>query len=167
MKGICISLLALLILISGCSSSTSNVGSLVLPTSNRTIDVVQHRSDSRGCAELVVLQTYTAVGELIDSKEGRATALPCALVGVVVEAGAHVGSAAIIANGVTKAAKAAASASNSLTITNTNGQTQTSTSTYSGGEGGSSSGGNNGQGNGSGDGTNNGTDHHHNNGDNN
>lgn len=106
----------------GCSASTTNVGTLVLPTSNRTIDVVQHRSDSKGCAELVVLQTYSQVGTLIDSKEGRGQSLPCLLTGAIIESGSRVGSAALIANGLVNAAKA--TRPDSVNIDNANTQAQ-------------------------------------------
>jgi hypothetical protein len=121
-----VALLSMLTLF-GCAASTDNVGTLTLPTSGKQIDVVQHRSSSKdGCTELVVLQTYSASGGLIDSQAGRGTALPCQLLGATIEAGAHVGAAAIIADGASRAAKAAASASNSLSIgiDNVNGQSQ-------------------------------------------
>ena len=174
------------LLVAGCGATTKNVGSLVLSTSGRTIDIVQHRSDSRGCAELVVLQTYDASGQLIDSQQGRARSLPCTLVEVGIEAGSRVGSAAIIARGVVGAAKA--TRPDNVDINNTNAQAQGQgqfQGQYSsnvnvnknhnvwrggsvhGGEGEDGGHGNNGNGNGSGDGSNPGTGNHHDNGDNN
>jgi hypothetical protein len=170
----------------GCAASTKNVGSLVLPTSGRQVDIVQHRSDSHGCAELVVLQTYDAAGQLIDSQQGRARSLPCTLVEVGIEAGSRVGSAAIIARGMVNAAKA--TRPDNVDINNSNSQSQgqkqkqdqgqysenvninSNNNVWHGGSvkgGGSEGHGNNGNGNGNGDGTNPGTGHHHDNGDNN
>ena len=178
----------------GCAASTKNVGSLVLPTSGRQIDIVQQRSDSHGCAELVVLQTYDATGQLIDSQQGRARSLPCTLVEVGIEAGSRVGSAAIIARGMVNAAKATRPDNVDINNSNTQAQGQAQTQAqgqsqnqgqYStnkntnvwhggnvrggGGEGSGGTGGhgNNGNGNGNGDGSNPGTGHHHDNGDNN
>jgi len=156
--------------LSACAAKTTNVGSLVLPTSNRAIDVVQHRSDSRGCAELVVLQTYNAMGGLIDSQAGRGQSLPCLLTEVVIESGSRVGSAAIIARGMVAAAKATKPDLTNISNTNQQGQVQAQGQgqTAQGGAGGNGGqGGNNGQGNGDGDGGNPGTDNHHDNGDNN
>lgn len=193
-KLIWISLIA--VLVTGCSSSTVNVGSLVLPTSGRKIDVVQHRSDVKtlDCTTLTVLQTYDASGVLIDAKSAQGRALHCDAAVAVIDAGATVGAANQIRRGL------AASAS---TISNSNeqvqgqeqGQSSVNTNTAQGGygqggaggsggaggkggkggSGGNSGGpdathgqhGNNGGGNGSGDGTNPGTGHHHNNGDSN
>lgn len=175
-------------LAAGCSASTSIVGTIVLPTSGAVVDIAQHRSDSHGCAELVVLQTYDSKGQLIDSQQGRARSLPCAMVEVGIEAGSRVGSAAIVARGLVNAAKV--THPDNINISNANsqaqgqrqaqaqGQTQNQTSTniWQGGnvttDGGSTGGaggghGNNGNGNGSDDGTNSGTGHHHDNGDNN
>ena len=170
--------------LSACAAKTTNVGSLVLPTSNRAIDVVQHRSDSRGCTELVVLQTYDAMGGLIDSQAGRGQSLPCLLTEVVIESGSRVGSAAIIARGMVAAAKATKPDLTNISNTNQQGQVQAQGQGQTqnqgqgqsqgqgqtaqgsvGGNGGQ--GGNNGQGNGDGDGGNPGTDNHHDNGDNN
>ena len=138
-------ILVFMFALSACTASTQNIGTLVLPTSNKKIDVVQHRSSTKdGCAELVVIQTYQFDGVLLDSQSGRATALPCALIGAAIEAGAYAGSAAIIANG---AAKAASKISNNVSVT----------SSSSGGNSGGPSGrehGNNGYGNGGHDGSN-------------
>lgn len=106
----------------GCSASTSIVGQLVLPTSGLSIDIVQHRSDSHGCAELVVLQTYNDKGHIIDSQQARGRSLPCTLVEVGIEAGSRVGSAAIIARGMVNAAKA--TRPDVTSIDNVNTQTQ-------------------------------------------
>ena len=99
------------IVVSGCSASTTNIGSLVLPTSNRTIDVVQHRSDSKECAVGWVIQTYDTTGQLVDSKHGAGNALHCQLLGAALEAGGRVGAGAVV-----KAAR--------TTISNVNGQSQ-------------------------------------------
>ena len=176
--------------LAGCSASTKVVGTTTLPTSGKIIDTVQHRSDSHGCAELVVLQTFDSSGQLIDSQQGRARSLPCTLVEVGIESGSRVGSAAIIARGMVGAAKA--TRPDNVDISNSNlqaqgqaqsqGQSQGQYSTNKnnnvwrggnvhsgGGEGGGGDGGhgNNGNGNGSGDGSNPGTGPHHDNGDNN
>jgi hypothetical protein len=156
--------------LSACSSSTTNIGSLVLPTSNRTIDVVQHRSDSRECVVGVVIQTYSSEGQLLDSKSAHGTALHCRLIETTIEAGSRVGSAAIVARGLVNAAKATKADAINISNLQTQGQeqSQTQTATATGGTGGASGeGGNNGQGNGSDDGVNGGTDNHHDNGDNN
>lgn len=177
----------------GCGAATQNVGSLVLPTSNRTIDIVQHRSDSRGCVELVVLQTYNADGTLVDSAAGRGQTLPCLLTEVIIESGSRVGSAAIMASGMVRAARATRPDNVSIDNVNTQAQGQgqgqaqgqlqgqvnsnVNHNTAKGGAGGSGGNGgspgqggghgNNGGGNGDNDGNNPGTDNHHNNGDNN
>lgn len=111
-----------LLFLVGCSSSTTNVGSLVLPTSNRTIDVVQHRSDSHECVVGVVIQTYSSEGQLIDSKSAHGTALHCRIIETGIEAGSRVGSAAIIARGMVNAAKA--TKPDTIDITNVNAQAQ-------------------------------------------
>ena len=160
--------------ISACSASSQNIATVVLPTSNRIIDVVQHRSDSHGCAELVVLQTYNAEGGLIDSKEGRATSLPCAVIVGVIDAGGEVGAAGLISRAISRNVKAASQASTSVEVNNSNvqsqgqrqGQHQVGSPAKPPSEGGGGHG-NNGRGNGNEDGNNPGTEHHHNNGDNN
>ena len=166
--------------LAGCSARTKIVGTLTLPTSGKIIDTVQHRSDSYGCAELVVLQTFDSSGQLIDSQQGRARSLPCTLVEVGIESGSRVGSAAIIARGMVGAAKATRPDNVDINNSNTQAQDQYSTNkntnvwrggnVHSGsgeGDGGEGGHGNNGNGNGNGDGSNPGTDHHHDNGDNN
>jgi len=84
------------LLIAGCSASTTNIGSLVLPTSNKSIDVVQHRSDSHECAVGWVLQTYDATGGLIDSKSGSGNAFHCQVFQAGIQAGGMVGAAAVL-----------------------------------------------------------------------
>lgn len=163
--------------LAGCAATTKNVGTTVLPTSNKKIDVVQHRTDNKGCTTGFVLQTYSQAGDLIDSKGGYGTSLGCRFVDGAVRAGGQVGAAAFIADGIRDSA-------DRTTINNSNSQAQgqaqgqyqgqTSTNTATGGAGGAGGGGgsggngqgNNGGGNGDGDGTNPGTDHHHGNGDN-
>jgi len=176
----------------GCSSYSAKPTSTVLPTSNKTIDVVLHRGDVRlmDCATLAVLQTYAEDGKLIDSKEARGTALHCTVIPALIDAGGRVGAAAATRPAINTIRNTVNSAVNQSQVQGQNqtaegGQggssasTSTSTSTSiatatggnggAGGNGGSQGGnggnGNNGQGNGSGDGTNPGTDHHHDNGD--
>lgn len=99
---------ALVFLIASCASSTSNVGTLTLPSSNKVIDVVQHRSDSHECSTLVVLQTFDSEGKLIDSQQGRGQAFHCGFTFSLIEGGSRVGSAALIADGMVRAARATA-----------------------------------------------------------
>jgi hypothetical protein len=170
---------AVLLLLFGCSASTTNVGSLVLPTSNKKIDVVQHRTDGKGCTTGFVLQTYSQIGDLIDSKGGYGRSLGCAVVDGVIRSSGQVGAAALIADGIRHSGD---------TINNSNSQAQSSTNTNTntatggaggagyggaggqggagggggggsngGGQGGNGGQGNNGGGNGGGDGTNPGT----------
>lgn len=89
-------ILAWLFFVVGCAASTSNVGTLVLPTSNKSIDVVQHRSDSKECVVQVVLQTYSDKGELIDSRSAEGNALHCQALGAGIQAGGMVGAAAVL-----------------------------------------------------------------------
>lgn len=112
----------ILTLVVGCSASSTIIGPVTLPTSGKIVDVVQHRSDSHGCAELVVIQTFDAAGILLDSQQGRARSLPCTMVEVGIEAGSRVGSAALIANGLVKAAKA--TRPDNVDINNSNSQAQ-------------------------------------------
>lgn len=186
-------LVAVPLILAGCSASTENVGSLVLPTSNKKIDVVQHRTDNKGCTTGFVLQTYSGTGDLIDSKGGYGTSLGCRTVDGLIRAGGQVGAAALIADGIRDSA-------DRTTINNSNSQSQAQSqgqwsanvnknananvnvnANYAeggkgghGGHGGNGEGnggsggqGNNGSGNGTGDGTNPGTDNHNDNGDNN
>ena len=117
MRSLKISLIAVMLVLAGCSSSAINVGSLVLPTSNKTIDVVQHRSDVKAldCTTLTVLQTYDASGVLIDAKSAQGRALHCDAAVAVIDAGAAIGAANQIRRGL------AASASE---INNVNAQAQ-------------------------------------------
>lgn len=171
------------VLIAGCAQYSNQPTSFTLPTSNKSIDIVLHRSDVRfsDCGTLTVLQTYDASAKLIDSKEARGQAFHCTLIPALIEAGGRVGAGA-----VTGAAR--------TTINNLNQQAQGQLQGQSQGQsqeqrarGGNARGGdstiyptqligpsegsgnghgNNGKGNGNGDGTNPGTDHHHDNGDN-
>lgn len=117
-----VAVLSAAILLAGCSASTTVVGSLVLPTSNKTIDVVQHRSDSHECVVGVVIQTYSAEGTLIDSKSAHGNALHCRIIETGIEAGSRIGSAAIIARGMVNAAKA--ERPDTIDINNLNAQQQ-------------------------------------------
>lgn len=146
-------------LLAGCSASSKNVGTVTLPTSQRAIDVVQHRSDVQfaDCGTLVVLQTYNAAGQLIDSKEARGRALHCEVIDASIEAGGRVGAAAVVGRAVTK-----------ITNSNLNSQSQSQGQIAQGGAGGAGGqggqggegghGGNNGIGNGGDDGSPNGHD---------
>jgi len=165
-----LSAVALMFFVTGCAATSQNVKTVVLPTSNKSIDVVQHRSDVKflDCGTLVVLQTYDSAGKLIDSKDAHGAALHCGALNAAIAAGGRVGAAA--------AAQAARSTtSNVLSQGQVQGQAAVSVSEANaqggaggnGGAGGAGGHGNNGGGNGSGDGTNPGTDHHHDNGDNN
>ena len=147
-----IPILSVAALLSGCAASTKSVGSVVLPTSNKTIDVVQHRSDSNECAVGFVLQTYNASGELIDSKSGYGNALHCQVIGAGIQAGGMIGAASMIRPSSTKINN-----SNSQAQGQSQSQQSTNTNTAQGGEGGKGGkGGNNGFGNGGGDGSPNG-----------
>jgi len=169
------------VILAGCAASTGNVGSLVLPTSGRTIDVVQHRSDNKECVTAVVLQTYDATGRLIDSKSAQGNASWCQVLDAGIQAGGIVGAASVLrpsktnvnnsneqsqGQGQVQVQGQKQSSSNTNTNTNVNGNTNSNTATGgaggaggAGGQGGQ--GGNNGIGNGSGDGTNPGTGHSH------
>ena len=89
-----ISVLAALAL-TGCAASSELVKTVVLPTSNKSIDVVQHRSSIKflDCGTLVVLQTYSADGTLIDSKDARGEALHCGAITAGIQSGGMVGAA--------------------------------------------------------------------------
>jgi len=147
---------ALLIGLTGCSASTTNVGSLVLPSSNKKIDLVQHRTDGKGCTTGFVLQTYSQNGDLIDSKGGYGRSLGCAVVDGVIRSSGQVGAAALIADGIRHSGD---------TINNSNsqaqgqgqyqGQTSANTNTATGGAGGGGGGSNGGGGNGGGGGNSN------------
>ena len=85
-------------LLTGCAASSQNVQTLVLPTSNKSIDVVLSRSDVKflDCGTLVVLQTYNTEGSLIDSKEARGNALHCDVLTAGIQAGGMVGAASVL-----------------------------------------------------------------------
>jgi len=183
-------------LLAGCSAYSSKPTTTILPTSNRSIDVVLHRGDVRlmDCATLAVLQTYSADGRLIDSKEARGSALHCTVIPALIDAGGRVGAAAAARPAVTTIKNAVSSAvtnsnsqsqsqlqwqNGSVVSTNTNTNTNTNTAAGGaggtggtggnggqGGNGGNGGHGNNGNGNGTDDGTNPGSDNHHDNGDN-
>jgi len=189
-------LIILSVLLAGCSAYTAKPTTTVLPTSNRSIDVVLHRSDVRvlDCATLAVIQTYDTTGKMIDSQQARGQALHCAVIPALIEAGGRVGAAAAtrpaittIKNAINQSQGFSASNANANTNTNTNttgsyseatGGSASSTSSAAGGAGGAGGAGNgggsggaggqgnNGNGNGSSDGTNPGSDNHHDNGDN-
>ena len=157
---------AMLLLVSaGCAEYTSKPQSLVLPTSNRSIDTVLHRSDVRflDCGTLAVIQTFDVEGRLIDAQAARGTALHCGVIQATIEAGGRVGAAAVVRPAITRV-------NNMLSNSNQQSQAQgqSQTNNYAEGSGGSGEGhGNNGNGNSDGDGVNPGTDNHHDNGDNN
>lgn len=164
--------------VASCSSSTTNVGSLVLPTSNKTIDVVQHRSDSKECAVGWVLQTYDARGGLIDSKSGGGNALHCQIFQAGIQAGGMVGAAAVLRPSRTNvdnsndSSNVSGSAASAVAQQNQHqrqgqGQNQWNSGPSNPPSEVGNGHGNNGIGNGNGDGTNPGTGHHHDNGDNN
>ena len=189
-------LVILALLSAGCAGYTAKPESFLLPTSNTAIDVVLHRSDVRflDCGTLAVIQTFDAVGKLIDAQAARGSALHCGVLNAAIEAGGRVGAAAVVRPAITKINNAVSSAvNNAVSNTNQQGQTQgqsqgqtqgqtqgqgqSQTQSSAGGAGGQGGtgiggsggqggqGGNNGQGNGDGDGTNPGTDNHHDNGD--
>ncbi len=158
---IIISLIAALFLVVGCAAQTSNVNTLVLPTSNKKIDVVQHRSSVEvgDCGTLTVLQTYSEAGALIDSKEARGQALHCDLLTAGIIAGGNVGAAAVLraprtnienSNEQSQVQVQAQQQSQKATNVNVNSNKNTNTSSSK------SKGGNNGIGNGGDDGSPNG-----------
>jgi len=180
-------------LLAGCSSYSTKPVTTVLPSSNRSIDIVLHRGDVRvmDCATLAVLQTYNSEGGLIDSKEARGTALHCTVIPALIDAGGRVGAAAMVrpaittirnAVSATAGANAGASATGGNATGGAGGNANATATGGNGGEGGTggtggqggnggnggenNGGGNNGGGNGDNDGTNNGSDNHHDNGDN-
>ena len=171
-KGVLLSLLSVSM---GCAEYTSKPQSFLLPTSNRSIDTVLHRSDVRflDCGTLAVIQTFDTSGKLIDAQAARGTALHCGVIQAGIEAGGRVGAAAVVRPAITRINNAVSSA-----VSNTNQQQQgqgqgqgqqqgQGQSQSSGGHEGDEGHGNNGGGNGDGDGGNPGTDNHHDNGDNN
>lgn len=156
----------------GCAAQSSTVDTLVLKSSGLPIDIVQHRSsvEFADCGTLVVLQTFSKSGQLIDSKEARGTALHCSVIPAAIDAGGRVGGAYV---GATNAKAVVTNIGNSVSNSikqaqsqgQLQGQQQFQKNSGGGGHGGNG-GGNNGGGNGGEDGTNNGTDNHHDNGDN-
>lgn len=156
--------LVAVLLLAGCAEYSSKPSTFTLPTSNRSIDVVLHRSDVRflDCGTLTVIQTYDASAKLIDAQAARGQALHCGVIQSTIEAGGRVGAAAVVRPATTRVNNAVSAAANASA---TAGASASATG-GAGGEGGGGGGGNNGQGNGSEDGTNNGTDNHHDNGDN-
>jgi hypothetical protein len=174
------SLLVATALFAGCGAYNTEPKSLLLPTSNRKIDLVQHRSDVRltDCGTLTVLQTYDNFGKLIDSKEAKGSALHCVVIPALIEAGGDVG-AGFVGRAVNVLSNAQSQGQKQGQAQGQyQGQGQSTTNTAVGGAGGSGGAGgnggggegrghgNNGRGNGDGDGTNPGTDNHHDNGDN-
>lgn len=131
-----------LLAMAGCSSY-SGVNTVQLKTSNRSIDVVLHRSDVRfsDCGTLTVLQTYSAEGTLIDSKDARGTSLLCAVVPALIEAGGRVGAAAATPAAKTTISNAVNNASNSASVA---GAAASSSSSAQGGQGGNGGNGGNG-----------------------
>ena len=129
-----VSVLAVTALLAGCSQYNTEPKSIVLPTSNRSIDLIQHRSDVRlmDCGTLVVLQTYDATGRMIDSKDARGNAFHCAVVPALIEAGGRVGGAYVGRSGVSVRQSQAQGQNSNNTNTNTN----TGGTGSTGGEGG-------------------------------
>ena len=140
MKRIIQSAVALSVL-SACGSYTTKPESFVLPTSNKHIDVVLHRSDVRfmDCSTLTVIQTYDADAKLIDAAQARGSAFHCVVIPSLIEAGGRVGAAAVTeaarttikntvsnaGNNVANAAAGASAASSSSASSNqTQGQSQ-------------------------------------------
>jgi uncharacterized membrane protein YgcG len=163
----------LALLLAGCGSYTAKPESFVLPTSNKSIDVVLHRSDVRlmDCSTLTVIQTYDATAKLIDAQAARGSALHCVVIPSLIEAGGRVGAGAIqgaastvIRNVNQQAQGQIQSQSQGQSQNAQGGQGGNGGNGGNGGQGGQ--GGNNGGGNGSDDGTNPGTDNHNDNGDN-
>ena len=125
----CVSVLSAAALIAGCSAYSSKPTTTILPSSNKSIDIVLHRGDVRmmDCATLAVLQTYAATGQLIDSKEARGTALHCAVIPALIDAGGRVGAATVTRPAITKITTAVSNGiSNAVsnTVSNTNAQAQ-------------------------------------------
>ena len=158
-KNILVTLSALAV--SGCAAKTTVVGSFVLHTSNKSIDVVQHRSDSRECSTGVVVQTFDASGTQIDSKMAEGNAFHCHAFTAWIHAGGIVGAAAVLRPSRTNVRN---SNSQSQGQNQEQGQTQTQSQSQpqpapaGGGNGGGGGQGNNGKGNGGGDGSPNGKD---------
>lgn len=185
MKKTLVGSLTLASLLTGCSASTGVVGTTVLPTSNKSIDVVLHRSDVKflDCATLVVIQTYSNGGDLIDSAKAQGRALHCEVIQAGIQAAGTTGAGALVGHGLSKSGSVT-NIKNSNTQQQGQGQLQwqngsvvsTNNNTANGGAGGAGGAGgnggnggngggaggaggqgNNGGGNGTGDGTNPGT----------
>ena len=107
-------------LLAGCSGYTSKTTSFTLPSSNKNIDVVLHRSDVRftDCGTLTVIQTYDGDAKLIDAQSARGVALHCNVIEAGIEAGGRIGAAAVLRPALTNVNNAV---NNSLS----QGQTQT------------------------------------------
>jgi len=171
-----VSVLSAMVLIAGCSAYSSTPTTTVLPSSNRSIDIVLHRGDVRmmDCSTLAVLQTYNSGGQLIDSKEARGTALHCTLLPALIDAGGRVGAAAIVKPAITTIRNAVSNVNTQQqgqlqwqkgTVVGVNTNTNTNNANGgaggnggNGGNGGAGGQGNNGGGNGDNDGTNPGSD---------
>ena len=165
--------LVLALLLVGCSASSNLIQSTTLPTSGRVIDVVLHRSDVQfaDCGTLIVMQTYDAKGDLIDSKDARGHALHCGVIVAVINAGATVGAANQIRQGIAAGADMVTN-NNSNENSQSQGQGQSQAQAqgqiqesvikvkditgHNGGHSGGQKGGNNGKGNGGNDGSPNG-----------
>lgn len=159
--------LGIALLLVGCSASSNLIQSTTLPTSGRVIDVVLHRSDVKfaDCGTLIVMQTYDAKGDLIDSKDARGHALHCDVTVAVISAGATVGAANQIRRGIAAGADMVTnnnSNESSQAQAQAQGQIQESVlkvkdiTGHNGGHSGGQKGGNNGKGNGGNDGSPNG-----------
>jgi hypothetical protein len=111
-------------LLAGCSEYTSKPTSFTLPTSNKNIDVVLHRSDVRftDCGTLTVIQTYDGDAKLIDAQSGRGVALHCNVIQAGIEAGGRIGAAAVVRPALTKV-------NNAVNNSQSQGQTQTQSQT--------------------------------------
>ncbi|HXV80318.1 MAG TPA: hypothetical protein VEG60_10605 [Candidatus Binatia bacterium] len=112
------------ILLAGCSEYASKPTSFTLPTSNKNIDVVLHRSDVRftDCGTLTVIQTYDGDAKLIDAQSGRGVALHCNVIQAGIEAGGRIGAAAVLRPAMTKV-------NNAVNNSQSQGQTQTQSQT--------------------------------------
>jgi hypothetical protein len=97
-------MLPAVLLISGCAASTGVVGTTILPTSNKSIDVVIHRSDIKflDCSTLAVIQTYGQEGKLIDAKSAQGRALHCEAIQAGIQAAGTVGAGAFIGSGIAR-----------------------------------------------------------------
>ena len=111
-------------LLAGCSEYASKPTSFTLPTSNKNIDVVLHRSDVRftDCGTLTVIQTYDGDAKLIDAQSGRGVALHCNVIQAGIEAGGRIGAAAVLRPALTKV-------NNAVNNSQSQGQTQTQSQT--------------------------------------